>query len=113
MEKLSSGEVLSMIKFGAAAVFAGGNREPTDQELAAIIDRSRTAAPARHRAAFFTAHEHARMAALAKVLEAVPFYRRGDPRHRLGNTTDDGGRSYNDGNASAGNHTKDLTHKHI
>ena len=32
-----------MIKFGAAAVFAGGNREPNDAELDAIIDRSRSA----------------------------------------------------------------------
>ena len=34
---------MGMIKFGAAAVFAGGNREPTDAELDAIIDRSRGA----------------------------------------------------------------------
>ena len=32
-----------MIKFGASAVFTGGNREPTDAELDAIIDRSRGA----------------------------------------------------------------------
>jgi hypothetical protein len=32
-----------MIKFGASAVFAGGNREPTDVELDAIIDRTRGA----------------------------------------------------------------------
>ena len=42
LEKLSGAEVMSMIKFGAAAVFAGGNREPTDAELDAIIDRTRT-----------------------------------------------------------------------
>ena len=41
-EKLSGAEVLAMIKFGAASVFAGGNREPTDAELEAIIDRTRT-----------------------------------------------------------------------
>ncbi|KAL3914427.1 MAG: hypothetical protein SGPRY_007629, partial [Prymnesium sp.] len=39
--KLSGVELLSMIQFGAAAVFAGGNREPTDEELDAICDRSR------------------------------------------------------------------------
>ena len=33
-----------MIKFGAAAVFAGDNREPTEAELDAIIDRCRTGA---------------------------------------------------------------------
>ena len=42
LDKMSGAEVLSMIKFGAAAVFAGTNREPTDAELDAIIDRSRT-----------------------------------------------------------------------
>ena len=42
LEKLSGAEVMSMIKFGAAAVFAGGNREPNDAELDAIIDRTRT-----------------------------------------------------------------------
>ena len=29
-ERMSGAEVLSMIKFGAAAVFAGGKREPTE-----------------------------------------------------------------------------------
>eukprot|EP00966_Prymnesium_polylepis_P101434 2349272-Prymnesium_polylepis.1 len=43
LERLSGAEVMGMIKFGAAAVFAGGNREPTDAELDAIIDRTRTA----------------------------------------------------------------------
>jgi hypothetical protein len=33
-----------MIKFGAEAVFAGADREPTDAELDCIIDRTRTAA---------------------------------------------------------------------
>ena len=43
LEALSSGEVLSMIKFGAAAIFRGGNREPSDAELDAIVDRARGA----------------------------------------------------------------------
>ena len=37
LEKLSGAEVLSMIRFGAAAVFAGGNREPNDAELDATV----------------------------------------------------------------------------
>jgi len=41
MSKLSGAEVMAMIQFGAAAVFAGGNREPTDAELDRIIDRTR------------------------------------------------------------------------
>eukprot|EP00966_Prymnesium_polylepis_P213073 4934712-Prymnesium_polylepis.1 len=41
LTKLSGAEVMAMIRFGAAAVFAGGNREPTDAELEAICDRSR------------------------------------------------------------------------
>lgn len=43
VEKLSGSEVLSMIRFGAEAVFAGGNREPTDAELDRLLDRTRTA----------------------------------------------------------------------
>lgn len=43
MESSSGWQVLSMIRFGAAAVFAGGNREPTDAELEQLIDRTRTA----------------------------------------------------------------------
>ena len=31
---MSGAEVMSMLKFGAAAVFAGGHREPTDAEQA-------------------------------------------------------------------------------
>ena len=43
MGKLDGNEVLSMLKFGAASMFRGEtNREPTDEELDKIIDRSRT-----------------------------------------------------------------------
>ena len=44
MDKLSGGEVLSMVKFGASAIFkAGDNAEPSDADLDAIVDRSRGA----------------------------------------------------------------------
>lgn len=41
LEKLSKGEMLSMLKFGADRIFASEEGQaPTDKELAAIIDRS-------------------------------------------------------------------------
>ena len=43
LEKMSKGEMLAMLKFGADRIFANEEGEaPTDQELAAIIDRSIT-----------------------------------------------------------------------
>ena len=43
LDQLSSSEMMGMLKFGAAAIFRGGNREPTDGELDAICDRARGA----------------------------------------------------------------------
>jgi len=43
LERLSKGEMLSMLKFGADRIFNSEEGEPpTDQDLAAIIDRSVT-----------------------------------------------------------------------
>lgn len=43
LEKMSKGEMLSMLKFGADRIFSSEQGQPpTDQDLAAIIDRSVT-----------------------------------------------------------------------
>ena len=42
-ESMTASEVLSMVKFGAAAIFDSKNQaEPSDADLDAIVDRSRT-----------------------------------------------------------------------
>ncbi|KAH8067345.1 helicase [Aureococcus anophagefferens] len=43
MDKLSGGEVLSMVKFSASAIFKAATTEPSDADLDAIVDRSRGA----------------------------------------------------------------------